>query len=54
MGDTEASLGLDGLKVNPDGGGRASQSYSSTRSSTRGSVQVEVKLPWYMGITFKV
>ena len=52
MGDTEASLGLDGLKVNPDGGGCAS--YSSTRSSTRGSVQVEVKLPWYMGITFKV
>ena len=53
MGDTEATLGLDGLKVNPDGGG-PSQSYSSTRSSTRGSVQVEVKLPWYMGITFKV
>ena len=33
-------------------GGDGSKSMSSR--SSKGSVQVEVKLPWYMGITFKV
>jgi len=53
MGDSEAPLSLDGLKVSAAGerGGDGSKSMSSR--SSKGSVQVEVKLPWYMGITFK-
>ena len=53
MGDSEAVLGLDGLKegLEAEAGQRMRPSVSSC--SSRGS-QMEVKLPWYMGITCKV
>ena len=56
MGDSEAVLGLDGLKEGLEGAGeeRAEKTRPSVSScSSRGS-QMEVKLPWYMGITCQV
>ena len=52
LGDSEAVLGLDGLKEGMEARGdklRASLSSASSRGS-----QIEVKLPWYTGITCKV
>ena len=76
MGDTEAVLGLDGLKEEASGAGQekvrkqniytadmsiisimfiiSTQVRSVSTGSSRGSAQLEVKLPWYMGITCKV
>ena len=56
MGDSEAVLGLDGLKEGLEGAAeeRGEKTRPSVSScSSRGS-QMEVKLPWYMGITCKV
>lgn len=56
MGDSEAVLGLDGLKEGLEGPGeeRGDKTRPSVSScSSRGS-QMEVKLPWYMGITCQV
>ena len=56
MGDSEAVLGLDGLKEGLEGAGeeRGDKTRPSVSScSSRGS-QMEVKLPWYMGITCQV
>ena len=52
MGDSEAVLGLDGLKEGLEGPGDKPRPSLSSCSS-RGS-QMEVKLPWYLGITCKV
>ena len=67
MGDCEAVVGLDGHKDGVEGEGgekhrqtrlfasRSSMSLSSRQSRTsRGTAQIEVKLPWYMGVTCKV
>ena len=54
MGDSEAVLGLDGLKEGLETGEAGQKMRPSVSScSSRGS-QMEVKLPWYMGITCKV
>ena len=56
MGDSEAVLGLDGLKEGLEGAAeeRGEKTRPSVSScSSRGS-QMEVKLPWYMGITCQV
>ena len=51
MGGGEAVVGLDGLKGEE---GAARTSLSSLGASSDTTAQLEVKLPWYLGITRKV
>eukprot|EP00090_Calanus_glacialis_P026569 TRINITY_DN41803_c0_g1_i1.p1 TRINITY_DN41803_c0_g1~~TRINITY_DN41803_c0_g1_i1.p1 ORF type:complete len:123 (-),score=45.50 TRINITY_DN41803_c0_g1_i1:83-451(-) len=64
MGDCEAVVGLDGHKDGMEGGEKHKQTRLSTSQSSislssgqsrtsRGTAQIEVKLPWYMGVTCK-
>ena len=54
MGDSEAVLGLDGLKEGLETGEAGQKMRPSVSSCSSRASQMEVKLPWYMGITCKV